>query len=47
MAKMGFNDKLIHWMSMCVECVDNSVFVNNGSNLDFLTSLQAHLLLWS
>jgi hypothetical protein len=29
MAKMGFDDKWIHWMSMCVESVDYSVLVNN------------------
>jgi len=29
MVKMGFNDKWIHWMSMCVESVDYLVLVNN------------------
>jgi hypothetical protein len=26
--RMGFNDKWVHWMSMCVESVDYSVLVN-------------------
>jgi hypothetical protein len=29
MVKMGFNDKWIHWMSMCVESIDYPVLVNN------------------
>jgi len=29
MRKMGFNNKRIHWMTMCVETIDYSVFVNN------------------
>jgi hypothetical protein len=28
MAKMGFHDRWIHWMGMCVESVDYSVLVN-------------------
>ena len=28
MSKMGFHDRWIHWMSMCVESVDYSVLVN-------------------
>jgi len=28
MTKMGFHDRWIHWMSMCVESVDYSVLVN-------------------
>jgi len=27
--KMGFNNKWIHWMTMCVETADYSVLVNN------------------
>lgn len=29
MVKMGFNNKWIHWISMCIESVDYSVLVNN------------------
>jgi hypothetical protein len=29
MVKIGFNNKWIHWISMCVESVDYSVIVNN------------------
>jgi len=29
MVKMGFNDKWIQWISMCIELVDYSVIVNN------------------
>jgi len=28
MVKMGFDPKLIHWMSLCVESVDYSILVN-------------------
>jgi hypothetical protein len=28
MVKMGFNNKWIHWISMCIESVDYSVLVN-------------------
>jgi len=31
MLKMGFNDRWVQWMSMCVESVDYSVLVNNES----------------
>ena len=29
MRRMGFNDKWVHWMTMCVETVDYSVLVNS------------------
>jgi hypothetical protein len=29
MLKMGFYDKWIHWISMCIESVEYSVIVNN------------------
>lgn len=29
--KMGFNDKWIHWMNMCVVSIDYSTLVNNES----------------
>jgi hypothetical protein len=28
LTRMGFNDKWVHWMAMCVESVDYSVLVN-------------------
>jgi len=33
MNKMGFHNRWIHWMSMCVESVDYSVLVN-GTQVD-------------
>jgi hypothetical protein len=33
LVRMGFNDKWVHWMSMCVESVDYSVLVN-GEKVD-------------
>ena len=36
MNKMGFHERWIHWMSMCVESVDYSVIVN-GSRLVLLS----------
>jgi hypothetical protein len=39
LVRMGFSDKWVHWMAICVESVDYSVLVNGESSMSSFQSL--------